>query len=182
MPVLLHTQYLPVKRLSSKIYFAMAPATDLSDHELITAWGHVVEAHALVTRAMRADLDSTTGWPESWFEVLLRLVRSPDERLPMTVLAAQVSFSSGGFTKLADRLVEAGLVDRLPCLADRRVTWISLTAKGRREIRSAATAHADFLRAHLVSALGPTGVRDLSELMRTLRDAAACRSLRAGKG
>ena len=140
----------------------MAPAEELADHELITAWGHVVEAYALVTREMRADLASSTGWPETWFEVLLRLSRSPDGRLPMTVLAEQVSFSSGGFTKLADRLVEAGLVERHPCPSDRRVTWIGLSDEGRRAIAEASSNHVRLLRDQLVDALGTSGVRQLT--------------------
>ena len=148
----------------------MVALDELADHELITAWGHVVEAYALVTKEMRADIESSTGWPVTWFEVLLRLSRSPDGRLPMTVLAEQVSFSSGGFTKLADRLVEAGLVERHPCASDRRVTWIGLSDEGRRAITEASSNHVRLLRAQIVDALGSGGVRQLSELMRTLRD------------
>lgn len=48
------------------------------------------------------------GIPDSWFEVLLRLGRTPGHRMRMTDLADAVSFSSGGFTRLADRIERKG--------------------------------------------------------------------------
>ena len=59
-----------------------------------------------------AEIDAAVGIPITWAEVLFRLRRTPGEALPSTRLAREVSFSSGGFTELMDRLVAAGLVER----------------------------------------------------------------------
>ena len=143
----------------------------ISDFDLITAWGHVVEAGALLGRAIKDDVQATAELPGSWFEVLLRLSRSPAQRLPMTVLAGQVSFSSGGFTKLADRLEDAGLVQRQACPEDRRVTWMALSPQGAKKVETATAAHVKFLRSRVLGRLGVEGVVQLGELMRILRDA-----------
>lgn len=139
-------------------------------HDLITQWGLVVEGHAAVHRALAADAESVSGLPTTWFEVLLRLRRSPESRLPMTQLAHEVSFSSGGFTKLADRLSAAGLVERVACPTDRRVTWIQLTPDGTERIDAAIAHHVEQLREHVLGVLGPDDLATLGALMRRLRD------------
>lgn len=64
----------------------------------------------------------------------------------MGVLAQQVSLASGGITKLLDRMIEAGLVQRVPCPTDRRVAFAALTAKGQGVLRQAKWVHARDLR------------------------------------
>lgn len=144
-----------------------------SDDALVTGWGFVVEGFARVSAAIRRDLleHSRLDGPE--FEVLLRLSRSPERRQTASQLAAEVSFSSGGFTKLADRLQRAGLVERVPCQSDRRVVWIALTASGASLIGEATRRHAAFLRAHVFDVLGADGFVAMSDAMRTLRDGTA---------
>ena len=50
----------------------------------------------------------------------------------MTRLVDEVSFSSGGFTKLADRLEADGLIERRDDPTDRRVRNAALTPEGER--------------------------------------------------
>lgn len=155
------------------------PTTTLTDaagdDALVTGWGFVVEGFARVSAALRRDLldHSRLDGPE--FEVLLRLSRSPEHRQTASQLAAEVSFSSGGFTKLADRLQRAGLVERVPCQSDRRVVWIALTPTGQALIVEATARHAAFLRSHVYDVLGPEAFAAMSEAMRTLRDSSASR-------
>lgn len=141
-----------------------------SDDDLILWWGLVHEGYAEVSSHIRDDVD-TLGLPVAWFEVLLRLSRSPEHRLPMTQLAGEVAFSSGGFTKLADRLVSAGFVKRTPCPTDGRVTWVKLTPKGTRKINDAVTRHATLLRERVLGELGEKDFELLGSIMRRLRDA-----------
>jgi len=149
------------------------PAQTPPDDELISWWGLVVEAYAHTSEAMAADLLATGGLEPRWFEVLLRLERTPGHRLSMTDLAHQVSFSSGGFTKLADRLESAGYVVRSPSENDRRVIWMVLTPAGASVIRDAKREHAGFLRSNVMGTLGRERFEQLGELMRVLRDRTA---------
>ena len=140
-----------------------------SDDDLILWWGLVHEGYGAMSGLIRDDVEEM-GLPIAWFEVLLRLLRSPDHRLPMTQMAGEVSFSSGGFTKLADRVVAAGLVKRVPCPKDSRVTWIALTPKGTRKINEAVTRHSALLRERVLAVLGAKDFEKLGAIMRTLRD------------
>jgi DNA-binding MarR family transcriptional regulator len=142
----------------------------IPDGDLITGWGLVVEGYARVTAAMRRDLVDHCRLEPSEFEVLLRLSRSPEHRQTASQLAAEVSFSSGGFTKLADRLERAGLVRRMPCQNDRRVVWIGLTPVGQETIAAATGRHVEFLRRYVLDPLGVERFTAMSEAMRALRD------------
>jgi len=69
--------------------------------------------------------------PLAWYEVLDTVASAPDERLKMGDLADALVISRGGLTKLVDRLVKAGLLERAFCATDRRVSYAVLTASGR---------------------------------------------------
>jgi DNA-binding MarR family transcriptional regulator len=115
----------------------------LSDDELVTVWGLVLEGTSRLCATLAGELDQAVGLSATWAEVLFRLRRTPEHYLPTTQLAHAVSFSSGGFTKLLDHLVGAGLVERVPCPTDRRVIYAALTPLGQaRAEHSARTAWA----------------------------------------
>lgn len=63
-------------------------------------------------------------------ELLLRLARSPDQQLTMGEVAEQLAITSGGVTRLVDRVIDAGYVERKPSPTDRRVQWVRLTITG----------------------------------------------------
>jgi len=55
-------------------------------------------------------------------------------------LTARMGVSKQAVSKLVDRLVDAGYVERRPNPADRRRTDLALSARGRRAVRVVATA------------------------------------------
>jgi len=61
-------------------------------------------------------------------------------------LAQQVALTSGGVTRLLDRMIDAGLVRRIPCPTDRRVLFAALTAAGSAKLDEALVVHAADLR------------------------------------
>jgi DNA-binding MarR family transcriptional regulator len=144
---------------------------DAAGQELISKWGMAVEGFADVTRVLAAELDQALGIPLTWAEVLFRLRRTPDEMLPATRLAREVSFSSGGFTKLMDRLIEAGLVERQDCPTDRRVVYAALTPRGRALADRALEVHIASLRHHVLDVIGDDRLQALADAMRKLRSA-----------
>ncbi|GAA3745999.1 MarR family winged helix-turn-helix transcriptional regulator [Salinactinospora qingdaonensis] len=151
---------------------AAEPVTsDITDDELITAWGLLHEAfHTLQPLLLEGlDPDSPT-MSGPWFEVLLRLQRSPEHRLPMSQLAREVSLSSGGFTKLADRMEQRGYLRRQACPSDRRMTYAELTDSGLDVAERAREKHLELLRRYVLAPLGAEGLRNFAAAARTLRD------------
>jgi DNA-binding MarR family transcriptional regulator len=72
--------------------------------------------------------------PLGWYEVLDRVAQAPEERLRMGDLADSLVISRGGLTKLVDRLVKAGLLERAFCETDRRASYAVLTSSGKEVI------------------------------------------------
>lgn len=138
----------------------------LLDDDDVTLYGLFVEAYSRLKPLLHQDL----GLPETWFEVLLRLGRTPGRALRMSELAAAVSFSSGGFTRLADRIEEAGLIRREPDPDDRRAAFAVLTEDGERALERALTSHVGALRTYVSGRLSPDDRQALDRILRTLRD------------
>lgn len=150
----------------------MAQPTACSDDPRITAFGMLLEAHAAVTGAVNRELEASSGMPITWFEVLLRLSRSPDQRLRMSDLAGQVGLSHSGLTRLADRLIAAGLIRREACPDDRRGAFAVVTDAGAEALDAALAGHLESVERHLAGPLGPDGLATLTDLLRIVRDKA----------
>lgn len=145
------------------------PSAGLADHRL-TAVGLLVEAETALIRVLDADLRRETGMPLGTYEVLVRLGRSPGRRLRQVELSRQLSLTTGGITRIVDRLEAAGLVRRAASSTDRRGTYAELTAAGVESVERATEAHLRSLQRHLVDPLGTDRLDALVEATRRLRD------------
>ena len=96
----------------------------------ITLVGLLTESYTALRTELDRGLERDADLPLGWFELLIRLARSPGQRLRMSDLAAQTSLTPSGLTRAVDRLEAAGLVERLPCPSDRRGAFASLTPVG----------------------------------------------------
>ncbi len=148
------------------------PVPELHDDifdERITTFGRLHEAHARLHQTFGRSLEEAHGLSNGSFEALLRIGRSPDQRLIMRELAEQVALTTGGVTRLVDRLVEAGYVERCGDPADRRVNYIQLTDEGRRKLEAAVGSHLSDLDAELFARLDSKEVAELNRIMDKLR-------------
>jgi DNA-binding MarR family transcriptional regulator len=139
------------------------------DDEIVTWWGLVIEGYVATQDKLMGEIAERFGITAAQFDILLRLVRTPGYQLPMTRLANEAALSSGGFTKVADRLVAAGLIVRRPSPHDRRVTYACLSEHGRGVAEKARRVCAEILRRRVLDPLGPEASKALAEAMRTLR-------------
>jgi DNA-binding MarR family transcriptional regulator len=113
----------------------------------LAAWRGFLRAHARLIRELSAELERTHGLPLSSYEVLLHLANAPDERMRMAELADSVLLSPSGITRLVDRLVNDGLVEKSRCVADRRGWYAVLTDGGRSRLDEARVTHLAGVRA-----------------------------------
>jgi DNA-binding MarR family transcriptional regulator len=142
------------------------------DNPLISTFGRLVEAYNRLERSLGTELEKEAGVPHAWFEVLVRLGRSEGEQLSMGELARQIALTTGGVTRLVDRMQTAGLVERRPCPTDRRVAYAALTDDGRDALARAATVHARNLGA-VFADFDATELTTLDDLLDRLRDSAS---------
>jgi MarR family 2-MHQ and catechol resistance regulon transcriptional repressor len=143
---------------------------ELLEDDDLTTIGLFFEAHAGLRAVFERRLEADSGLPVQWFEVLLRLVRTPGGRLRMSELAAQSSVTASGLTRVVDRLCEAGFVVRESCPEDRRSLYATLTPDGRARIEAAVPAHLLHIREVVGSILSPTEMEQFGVILRKLRD------------
>jgi DNA-binding MarR family transcriptional regulator len=115
-------------------------------------------------------LEQRCGISHSWFEVLLRISRAEGGRIAMGALAQQVALTTGGITRLLDRMIAAGLVHRVPCPTDRRVQFAALTEAGQAKLDEASRVHGATLR-RAFDRFSDRDLRRFDELLDRLRDA-----------
>ena len=148
-----------------------APVAAAVDHPLLTTAGLFAEAHAGLAHQVTRTLETECGLTAQWFEVLIRLVRSPGHRLRMSDLAAQTTLSASGLTRAVDRMEAAGLVARQACPEDRRSTYATLTDEGEAHILAAVPIHLAQLLDIFGSVFTPDELDTYTALSRRLRDA-----------
>lgn len=135
----------------------------------ITSFGLLVEANRRLLRTFDRSLRDQHGISIVWFEALLRLSRSENGRMSMSDLADQLVLSSGGITRLVDRLEDAGLVAREACPSDRRVQWARLTPGGTRKLEEAAASHLRDLDDHFLSGMNDAELETITRVLDRLR-------------
>jgi len=148
---------------------AVDRCASVADDDRITLMGLLVETHAKLTRVLGAEMEAASGIPLSWYDAMVRLRRTPDGFLTMTQLGAEVSLTSGGITRLVDRLVDAGYVERRSCPTDRRAVFVSLTPLGVAKVEEATAAHLDGIDRHLLAPLDAADREALEVALRKLR-------------
>jgi MarR family transcriptional regulator, 2-MHQ and catechol-resistance regulon repressor len=141
-----------------------------TDDPAIATFGRLVEVVRQLGVEFHGSIAAATGLPAAHFEVLLRLGRSPGDQLRMSELASQLGVTSGGATRLVDRVAAGGLVERRACVDDRRVHHVRLTEDGRQQLERALAVHREDLARELTSRLDPDTRAQLDRILDVLRD------------
>lgn len=119
----------------------------------LNAWRAVLNAHTSVVAHVEGELAAAGLPPLAWYDVLWAIRRAPKRRIRMAALAASLTISRGGLTKLADRLESAGLISREPADTDGRGFHAVLTADGNALLRRMWPVYSRALREAFVSAI-----------------------------
>jgi DNA-binding MarR family transcriptional regulator len=131
----------------------------------LAAWRSFLRAHARVVRELERELQDQEQLALTDYDVLVQLAAAGEHRLRMSELADRLLLSRSGATRLIDRLVREGLVERASCEDDRRGQWASLTAAGYERLRRASPTHLRGVAAHFLDLLSSD---DLAALERML--------------
>ena len=107
----------------------------------LEAWRSFLQSHATILRGLDAELVADHGMTARDYEVLLYLAQAADRRLPMSALAESTMLTRSGITRLVDGLVQSGLVERVACPNDARVSYARLTDEGYEKLRDAGASH-----------------------------------------
>jgi DNA-binding MarR family transcriptional regulator len=141
-----------------------------SSDERVTLFALLLDTNARLSRSFALRLGESCDMPLAWFEVLLQLRREPEGRLKMSQIAEAIVHSTGGTTRLIDRLEEAGLVERQLCPSDRRAIHVAITARGDVQFDEALQVHVNYLEEHVSSRLDCDERESLTTLLTKLNE------------
>jgi DNA-binding MarR family transcriptional regulator len=133
----------------------------------IETWRDFLIAHARLQRLLDEDLRAEHDVSLAEYDALLQLAEAPGRRLRMHQLADRVLLSRSGVTRLIDRLVADGSVERDSCQTDARGAEAVLTPAGLERLRDAAGTHLRGIGQHFIDAIEPA---DLATVGRAMRD------------
>ena len=131
----------------------------------LSTWAVFLRTHARLVRELEKELQAEQRLALSDYDVLVQLSVAGERRLRMSELADRLLLSRSGATRLVDRLVAEGLVERLTCEDDRRGQWASLTDAGHDRLRRASPTHLRGVAEHFLDRLSTD---DLDALERML--------------
>ena len=98
----------------------------------LAPWRSFLLAHARVSRRLDEELRAEHDVSFAEYDALLTIAQAPGRRIRMGLLAEEVLLSKSGVTRLVDRLVNDGLVERSACSTDARGAEAVLTDRGPR--------------------------------------------------
>jgi DNA-binding MarR family transcriptional regulator len=133
---------------------SIGTAAEAVADERVQAFGVLLTTAARLERLLGAAMERESGISHPMFEVLLRLAAAP-EGATMGDLSRDAVLTSGGATRLVDRMVEAGLVRRERSRSDRRIQVVTITEQGERKLAEAAQRHARAIDEHVFQVLSP---------------------------
>lgn len=127
--------------------------------EQMDAWHGFLRTHAALVRELDVEMHAAHGLSLTQYEVLLLLARTDGGSRRMSDLADGALLSLSGLSRLVDRLVAMGLVERAQCPNDRRSSLACLTDAGRVRFAEAQPTHHEGVRRLFIDRL-PAGSVD----------------------
>jgi DNA-binding MarR family transcriptional regulator len=146
--------------------------------ERLRAWRLYFESALALHDVLDAELERDAGLPLRWYDVLVHLEETPDG-LRMNELAERILYSKSGFTRVVDRMEEAGFVRRVRPEHDRRSIFVVLTDPGRETLEQARRYHRDAIDQHFSRHLADGDIKALTRALEKV--SAHARPLRPGR-
>jgi len=144
----------------------------------LRCWRLFFESSLALMDVLDAELQAAVGIPQRWYDVLVQLEETPDG-VPMNELADRILYSKSGFTRVVDRMEEAGLVRRVRPPHDRRSVLVLLTDAGVETKDRARRYHRDDIQRHFARHLTDADIKALTRALEKISNHA--RPLRPGR-
>jgi DNA-binding MarR family transcriptional regulator len=152
----------------------ISTAREAADHELILAFGRLQGAANRLEYLLGKAIEEECGISHLMFEVLLILGRAGEPGLPMGAIAQEQVLTTGGETRLVDRMEAAGLVERTETPGDRRGRLVRLTPLGEQTAVRASRVHVENIERYFLGLLPAADrerfMKDLQILSHAARD------------
>jgi MarR family transcriptional regulator, organic hydroperoxide resistance regulator len=137
--------------------------------ELRQVFNDIVRFEIELWNAVDVRLKNEVGLPLTHFEPMLVIDRLPGCRV--YDIAGELGITTGGTSKLVDRIEASGYCRRLPNPGDRRSSLLELTPEGQRMLARAGALFDDELQRLLGSAVPERTLRQFATTLARLRAA-----------
>jgi DNA-binding MarR family transcriptional regulator len=146
----------------------MTTTSTTLDGDALDAWRSYLQSHASILRVLDAELAAEHAMTTRDYEVLLYLAQAPERRLPMSAIAERTMLTRSGITRLVDGLVACGLIERVSCPNDARVSYAQLTDTGYTKLRDAGCSHVASVRRLFLEHFSAEEIEQLASLLSRL--------------
>jgi DNA-binding MarR family transcriptional regulator len=137
----------------------IATAKEAAGNELVLAFGRLLGAANRLEYLLGRQIEEECGISHLMYEVLLILARAGERGMSMGAISREQVLTSGGVTRLVDRMEAAGLVERVANPGDRRGRLVRITAAGDAKAVEATRVHLENIRRYFIEPI-PAEHRD----------------------
>jgi DNA-binding MarR family transcriptional regulator len=142
----------------------VAVSTRWLDEDELDAWVRFIAVVERLPGVLDSQLRRDSGLTHYEYFVLATLSEAAGQTLRMTALASRTNATLPRLSHVISRMEQRGLVERSPCLEDRRAFNVALTDVGRDTLVAAAPGHVATVREHVIDPLAREQVRQLAEI------------------
>jgi len=143
-------------------------ARQAAEDELVVTFGRLLGVANRLEYLLGRAIEQECGISHLMFEVLLILGRAGEPGLSMSAIGRAQVLTTGGVTRLVDRMAAAGLVERTDDPDDRRGRLVRLTPLGEQTAVRAARLHRENLQRYLAGPLPAERWDDFADDLRVL--------------
>ncbi|THV38445.1 MarR family winged helix-turn-helix transcriptional regulator [Glycomyces buryatensis] len=147
-------------------------AEEAAGNEHVLAFGRLLGAANRLEHLLGRAIEEECGITHLMFEVLLILARVGDAGKSMGEISRAQVLTSGGVTRLIDRMEAAGLVERVANPGDRRGRLVRLTAAGETKTVEASRVHTANIERYFLEPLPADHRRQFADDLRILSHSA----------
>ena len=124
----------------------------------------LLRMHATLTAELGRRLGAESSLSYSDYEVLVVLTDQPGGHLRLFEIAEMLGWEKSRVSHQIARMVDRGLVEKVRCDTDRRGSFVTATANGRRAIESAAPGHVAAVRELFVDRLTTAQIEAIADV------------------
>ncbi|GCB42880.1 MarR family winged helix-turn-helix transcriptional regulator [Streptomyces sp. NL15-2K] len=150
----------------------ISTAKEAADHELVLAFGRLQGAANRLEYILGRKIEEECGISHLMYEVLLILARTGGPGLSMRTISREQVLTTGGVTRLVDRMETAGLVERATDPGDRRGRLVRLTPLGEETAVHASRLHVENIKRYFLEPLPASHRERFAEDLRILSHSA----------
>lgn len=137
---------------------------------VLAIWRNLHLTDAVICQELNARLSARVGCSLVEHDLLAWVSAAPSQRLRMADLAGLLRVTAGGLTRIVDRTVERGWIQRDRPADNRREVYAVLTSAGRSLLRSARQTYSGVLQEMIAGQLEDADLPALLNLSQKLMD------------